>query len=279
MVYKLCVGQFSVFIAEHHIGPVEVEHRYISQVDDVVSIAVDVVAAVVELVERNLIEGAEHETQNTVDDGSSSVGVPSCRNHRAPPDERSGTVRTGGRGQRTTPVVVRVVPAELIAVVMVTVVKAVVGIVTVVATVSLITSVVATMSLVTAVVAVAAGAVAVSMITTIAMVAITVISIAHVAVAVIAVTVVAVAGVSVRPVAATVTIATTGVTAALSAAVYTLRGALMGDLRLAVAVTGNAATGAAVTAVTAASVVTATSRGTVSAAAAAGTTATHLRGS
>lgn len=273
MVYKLCVGQFSVFIAEHHIGPVEVEHRYISQVDDVVSIAVDVVAAVVELVERNLIEGAEHETQNTVDDGSSSVGVPSCRNHRAPPDERSGTVRTGRRGQRTTPVVMRVVPAELIAVVMVAVVKAVVGIITVVATVSLITSVVATMSLVTAVVAVAAGAVAVSMITTIAMVAITVISIAHVAV-----TVVAVAGVSVRPVAATVTIATTGVTAALSAAVYMLRGALMGDLRLAVAVTGNAATGAAVTAVTAASVVTATSRGTVSAAAAAGTAATHLRG-
>ena len=55
VIDELGVYQFAVFVVQHHVGPVEVEHRNISQVDDVVGIAVDVVTIVVQIVERYII--------------------------------------------------------------------------------------------------------------------------------------------------------------------------------------------------------------------------------
>jgi hypothetical protein len=137
VVDKLSVSQSVEFVVEHHVRPVEVEHRHIPQVDDAVGIAVDIVTAVVQMIERCFIERSEHETQDAVDNGGSSIGVPSNGDHRAPPNERSGTMSACGRGQGATPTVVRIVPTELIAVVVVVVVEAVVGIVTAVPVVAI----------------------------------------------------------------------------------------------------------------------------------------------
>ena len=65
---ELGVYQAVVVVVEHDIGPVEVEHGDISEEDDAVGIAVDVVAAVVQVVERSFIERAEDESQDAVDD-------------------------------------------------------------------------------------------------------------------------------------------------------------------------------------------------------------------
>lgn len=171
VIYKLSVYQSVVFIVEHHVGPVEVEQGHISQVDDAVGIAVDEVTAVVQVVERSLIEGAEYQTQDAVDNGSSGVGVPSSGNDGTVPCPRSGAVYTHGRRQRTAPVVVRVVPGELIAVVVAAVVKAVVGIVAMVAVVAV--TITITSVTVAAVVAVAAVVSIVTVATMVAIVAIT----------------------------------------------------------------------------------------------------------
>jgi len=121
-----------VFIVQHHVRPIEVEHGHISQVDDAVGIAVDVVTVVVQVVERNVIESAEYQTQNAVDNGSSDIGVPSYRNRGANPYPGSGTIRACGRGKRTSPVVMHVVQSELITVVVLLVVIGMLRIVTVI---------------------------------------------------------------------------------------------------------------------------------------------------
>lgn len=169
VIYKLSVYQSVVFIVEHHVGPVEVEQGHISQVDDAVGIAVDVVTAVVQVVERSLIEGAEYQTQDAVDNGSSGVGVPSSGNDGTVPCPRSGAVYTHGRRQRTAPVVVHVVPGELVAVVVAAIVKVVVVIVAMVAVVAVTMTITITSVTVAAVVAVAA---VVSIVTVATMVAI-----------------------------------------------------------------------------------------------------------
>jgi len=173
VIYKLSVYQSVVVIVEHHVGPVEVEHGHISQVDDAVGIAVDVVTAVVQVVERSLIEGAEYQTQDAVDNGSSGVGVPSSGNDGTVPCPRSGAVYTHGRRQRTAPVVVHVVPGELVAVVVAAVVKAVVGIVAMVAVVAVTIATVITTVTVAAVIAIAAVVSIVTVATMVAIVAIT----------------------------------------------------------------------------------------------------------
>ena len=118
-----------VVVAQHHISPVEAQQRHVPQVDDVVCIAVDLVAVVVEIVERSVKERSKSDAQDAVDNWSGGIGVPTGGNHGAIPCERCGTVGTGGRRQRTTPVVVSVIPVEVVAIVVVAVVKAVVGIV------------------------------------------------------------------------------------------------------------------------------------------------------
>ena len=121
-----------VFIVQHHVRPIEVEHGHISQVDDAVGIAIDIVTVVVQVVERNVIECAEYQTQDAVDNGCSDIGVPSYRNRGANPYPGSGTIRACGRGKRTSPVVMHVVQSELITVVVLLVVIGMLRIVTVI---------------------------------------------------------------------------------------------------------------------------------------------------
>lgn len=123
-----------VIVAQHHVTPVETQQRHIPQIDDAVCIAVNLIAIVVEIVKRSVKERAEGDAQDSVDDGSTCVGVPSHGNYRAIPDDGCGTIGTCGRRQRTTPVVVDVVIVEVVAVVVVAVIKVIVGIVAVMAT-------------------------------------------------------------------------------------------------------------------------------------------------
>jgi len=103
---KLCVDQLVVtIVAEHDIVPEEVQQTHISQVDDVVGIAVYLIAIVVQIVERSVKERSEGQTQNPVDIGSIVVVVPAYRDYRAIPYDRSRAIVTDGRRQRTTPVV------------------------------------------------------------------------------------------------------------------------------------------------------------------------------
>lgn len=123
-----------VIVAQHHVTPVETQQRHIPQIDDAVCIAVNLIAIVVEIVKRSVKERSEGDAQDSVDDGSTCVGVPSHGNYRAIPDDGCGTIGTCGRRQRTTPVVVDVVIVEVVAVVVVAVIKVIVVIVAVMAT-------------------------------------------------------------------------------------------------------------------------------------------------
>ena len=132
--YELCVDQSVVAVeAEHYIIPGETQQRHISQVDNVVGIAVNLITVIVEIINRSVKERSEGDAQDAVDDGCSSVGIPSGRNHRADPGVVNGAVGTCGRGQGTTPTprVIRVVLVEVVVVVVAVVVKVVVVVVTV----------------------------------------------------------------------------------------------------------------------------------------------------
>ena len=97
-----------------------------------VGIAVNLVTIEVEIINRCFKERSEGQTQDPVNDGSSSVGVPSVRNYRAIPFKEGGTIATYGRGQGATPTpgVIRVIPVEVVGIVVAGVVKVVVRIVT-----------------------------------------------------------------------------------------------------------------------------------------------------
>ena len=131
--HKLRVNQSIQFVVQHGVRPVEAEHGHISQVDDAVGIAVDVVTTAVQEVKRSVKDRSEGDAQDPVDDGSASIGVPSSGDYRAIPCDGSRTIGTSGGRQGTTPVMAREVPVEVVAVVVIAVVIAVLGIVTVVA--------------------------------------------------------------------------------------------------------------------------------------------------
>ena len=139
VIDELCIDEPVVtVVAEHHVIPEAVDQGHISQVDDVVGIAVDLVTVVVEVVKRCIKERSEGEAQDAVDDRSSSVGVPSSRDHGAIPYEGSGTIGTCGRGQGATPTpqVVGIVVVEVVVVVVAGVVIVVVGAVSMISAVS-----------------------------------------------------------------------------------------------------------------------------------------------
>lgn len=128
MVNKLCVNQSVATIeAQHYIVPEVVEQNHVSQVDDVISISVNLVTIVVQILNRGVKERSEGQTQNPVNDGCSRVGCPSVRNYRAIPFIDNGAIGTNGRGQGATPTprVVGIVVVIVIVVVMVVVVKVV----------------------------------------------------------------------------------------------------------------------------------------------------------
>ena len=147
-------------VAEHDIVPDEVEQRHVPQVDDVICIAVDFVAVVVQIVKRDVKERSEGDAEDAVDDRCASIGVPSSGDHGSIPNQGSGPVGTCGRRQRTAPVVVGVVVVEIVAIVVVAVIEVVVGIVAMVTSVvvAMIASAVVAM-VVTAVIAMIASAV------------------------------------------------------------------------------------------------------------------------
>ena len=122
-------------VAEHDIVPDEVEQRHVPQVDDVICIAVDFVAVVVQIVKRDVKERSESDAEDAVDDRCASIGVPSSGDHGSIPNQGSGPVGTCGRRQRTAPVVVGVVVVEIVAIVVVAVIEVVVGIVAMVTSV------------------------------------------------------------------------------------------------------------------------------------------------
>lgn len=133
VVNELGVSEAVAAIVEHYVRPVETEHGHITQVDHVIGIAINVVSVAIEVVERIEVVSAKHNVKDTVDDGSGCQRSPSYGDYRTVPYPRSGTMYAYGRRQRTAPVVVLVVPAELITIVMLAVVETVVGIVTMVA--------------------------------------------------------------------------------------------------------------------------------------------------
>ena len=142
VIDELCVDQSVVaVVTEHHVFPEEVEQRHVTQVDDVVGIAVNLKAVVVEVVKRSIIERSEGDAQDAVDDRGSSVGVPSSRNQGAIPYKGSGTIGTCGRGQGATPTpqVVGVVVVEVVVIVVAGVVKVVVVAETLMSTMSVTT--------------------------------------------------------------------------------------------------------------------------------------------
>ena len=157
VIDELCIDEPVVtVVAEHHVIPEAVDQGHISQVDDVVGIAVDLVTVVVEVVKRCIKERSEGEAQDAVDDRSSSVGVPSSRDHGAIPYEGSGTIGTCGRGQGTTPT-----PQVVGIVVVAGVVIVVVGAVSMISTVSVAVTV-STMSVAVTIATVSITVIAVS---------------------------------------------------------------------------------------------------------------------
>ncbi len=197
--YELRVSQSIQFVVQHHIRPVEVEHGHISQVDDTVGIAVDIVTIAVQEVKRSVKDRSEGDAQDPVDDGGTSVGVPSSGDYRAIPCDGSRTIGTSGGRQGTTPVVAREVPVEVVAVVVVVVVIAVVGIVTVVA--AMLT--VITMSLAVAVIGMVTVGPVMSSVVTVGLVVSSVVTVRPAHASVVAVRLVHAAVVAAMPVVAT----------------------------------------------------------------------------
>ena len=192
VIDELCIDEPVVtVVAEHHVIPEAVDQGHISQVDDVVGIAVNLVTVVVEVVKRCIKERSEGEAQDAVDDRSSSVGVPSSRDHGAIPYEGSGTIGTCGRGQGATPTpqVVGIVVVEVVVVVVSGVVIVVVGAVSMISSVSVAVTVstmsvavtIATVSI--TVIAVSAMSVSIGPAVSVAVVTVTVVAIAAVGLA------------------------------------------------------------------------------------------------
>ena len=92
--HKLRVNQSIQFVVQHGVRPVEAEHGHISQVDDAVGIAVDVVTIAVQEIKRSVKDRSEGDAQDPVDDGSASIGVPSSGDYRAIPCDGSRTIGT-----------------------------------------------------------------------------------------------------------------------------------------------------------------------------------------
>ena len=255
---ELSVDQSVVtIVAEHGVVPEEVEQAHISQVDDVVGIAVNLIAIVVQEVKRYVKERSEVQTQNPVDDGCAAVGSPTIRDYRAIPYDRRKAIGTDGRRQGTTPTpgVVSVVVVEVVVVVVAGIVKVVV----VRATITM-----------TSAVTVAVTSVAVTAVT------IAAVTVAAMAVAAAVAGLAAVIGLAIRlnvGLAAIAGLATVTGLAAMSVAAdvgdrpvagTVHAGGAGAHVRTAVAVAGHGATGAAVAAAVglAAAIVVAAGRGT-----------------
>ena len=215
---KLSVNQSVVaIVTQHDIVPDVVEQRHISQVDDVVGISVDLIAVVVQIVKRSVKERSEGDAQDPVDDGGSSVGVPSNGDYRAIPYEGSRTIGTCGRGQGTTPTpaVVGVVVVEVVAVVVAAIVEVVVVIIAMAIVAGPATAIVAIVVLATVTLVVLATAIAVADVAIVAAIGLTaVVVVAHVTVALVAAiglaAVVAVAGSASVGLAAALAVVTLG---------------------------------------------------------------------
>ncbi len=188
--YELCVDQSVVAVeAEHYIIPGETQQRHISQVDNVVGIAVNLITVIVEIINRSVKERSEGDAQDAVDDGCSSVGIPSGRNHRADPGVVNGAVGTCGRGQGTTPTpaVVGIVVVEVVAIVVVAIVEVVVVIIAMTIVVRSATTIVAIVAIATAAILVLSTAIVVAHIAIVTTIRFsTVMAVIHVTVALVA---------------------------------------------------------------------------------------------
>ena len=121
-VSELRVHQSTSVVTEHYIGPHQVKHAHVAQIDHIVGITVNIVTIAVQIVERHVKDRSESEAQNAVDYRCPIVGTVVNRHDRAIDAQRSRTPAASGRGQRTAPVVTGIIVTEHIAVRMVVVV-------------------------------------------------------------------------------------------------------------------------------------------------------------
>lgn len=128
LVDKLRVDQLALTVqSQHDIAPGDIQQGHTSQIDNAVGVAVNQVTIEKQVIECVVIGRPEGDAQNTVDNGRSVIVVPACRNHGTEPSAESGPIDTGGGWQQSAPVVIFVVPHELTAVVVETVVEGVLG--------------------------------------------------------------------------------------------------------------------------------------------------------
>lgn len=81
---ELCIGKTSItIVAEHHIGPEQVQHTNIAKIDDVTVVAIDIVVVGVQIVERNVKERSKLQSQDAVDHRCSNIGAIVSGDHRA----------------------------------------------------------------------------------------------------------------------------------------------------------------------------------------------------
>ena len=70
----------AIVVAEHDFGPRVAKQVYIAQINHVVVVAVDVVAVVIQVVERGVIESTEVYPDDAVDDGGTCIRTETRRN-------------------------------------------------------------------------------------------------------------------------------------------------------------------------------------------------------
>lgn len=106
-----------VVILKHHVGPAVTHHLHVAQVNNVVLIAIDVVAVVVQVVERGIEIGSEFHTKHTGNDWSRGIVAEANGDYRAIVPHHSWTPHAHGRSDGCTPapavVAIVVIPAVM----------------------------------------------------------------------------------------------------------------------------------------------------------------------
>lgn len=114
--YKLSIVHSAIAVVlQHHVGPAVSHHVHVAQIYHVVLISVDVIAVVVEVVERSIEIGAELDSQNSRDDRCRYIVTITCGDDGAIVPHDAWTPLTIRRSDWGTPapavVAVVVVPA------------------------------------------------------------------------------------------------------------------------------------------------------------------------
>ena len=104
-------------VLQHHVGPAVSHHVHVAQIYHVILISVDVIAVIVEVVERSIEIGAELQSQNSRDNGCRYIVAISSRDDGAivPHDAWTPLAIRGSNGCMPTPAIVAVVVVPAVA--------------------------------------------------------------------------------------------------------------------------------------------------------------------